>query len=88
MVQILVRQAVPLQPMEVHDGAEIHLQPKEDPNLEQKHITTITYLLPPPNGPQDNVYKRTKAVLQVGKWLKDTLLCPLGIKTPSRLGVV
>ncbi|GAB0183221.1 hypothetical protein GRJ2_000787400 [Grus japonensis] len=31
----LVRQAVPLQPMEVHGGADIHLQPMEDPTLEQ-----------------------------------------------------
>ena len=31
----MVRQAVPLQPMEVHSGADIHLQPREDPTLEQ-----------------------------------------------------
>ncbi|GAB0181351.1 hypothetical protein GRJ2_000600400 [Grus japonensis] len=31
----MVRQAVPLQPMEVHGGADIHLQPMEDPMLEQ-----------------------------------------------------
>ncbi|GAB0188848.1 AN1-type zinc finger protein 5-like [Grus japonensis] len=31
----LVRQAVPLQPTEVHGGADIHLQPMEDPMLEQ-----------------------------------------------------
>ena len=31
----MVRQAVPLQPMEVHGGAEIHLQPVEDPTPEQ-----------------------------------------------------
>ena len=31
----MVRQAVPLQPMEVHSGADIHLQPMEDPTLEQ-----------------------------------------------------
>ena len=31
----MVRQAVPLQPMEVHGGADIHLQPVEDPMLEQ-----------------------------------------------------
>ena len=30
-----VRQAVPLQPMEVHGGADIHLQPVEDPMPEQ-----------------------------------------------------
>ncbi|KAK4813813.1 hypothetical protein QYF61_026417 [Mycteria americana] len=31
----MVRQAVPLQPMEVHDGADTHLQPVEDPTPEQ-----------------------------------------------------
>ena len=31
----MVRQAVPLQPMEVHGGADIHLQPMEDLTLEQ-----------------------------------------------------
>ncbi|GAB0205849.1 acid sphingomyelinase-like phosphodiesterase 3b [Grus japonensis] len=31
----MVRQAVPLQPMEVHGEADIHLQPMEDPTLEQ-----------------------------------------------------
>ena len=31
----VVRQVVPLQPMEVHGGAAIHLQPMEDPMLEQ-----------------------------------------------------
>ncbi|GAB0182915.1 AN1-type zinc finger protein 5-like [Grus japonensis] len=31
----MVRQAVPLQPMEVTCGADIHLQPEEDPTLEQ-----------------------------------------------------
>ncbi|PKU42801.1 protein pxr1-like [Limosa lapponica baueri] len=30
----MVRQAVPLQPMEVNGGADIHLQPIEDPILE------------------------------------------------------
>ncbi|GAB0187181.1 AN1-type zinc finger protein 5-like [Grus japonensis] len=35
MVKTMVRQAVPLQPMEVHGGADIHLQPLEDPTLEQ-----------------------------------------------------
>ncbi|GAB0208202.1 AN1-type zinc finger protein 5-like [Grus japonensis] len=35
MVKTMVRQAVPLQPMEVHSGADIHLQPMEDPTLEQ-----------------------------------------------------
>jgi len=31
----MVRQAVPLQPMEVHGGADIHLQPMEKPTPEQ-----------------------------------------------------
>jgi len=31
----MVRQTVPLQPMEVHGGADIHLQPVKDPNPEQ-----------------------------------------------------
>ncbi|GAB0204530.1 acid sphingomyelinase-like phosphodiesterase 3b [Grus japonensis] len=35
MVKTMVRQAVPLQPMEVHSGADIHLQPVEDPTPEQ-----------------------------------------------------
>ena len=35
VVKTLVRQAVPLQPMEVHSGADIHLQPVEDPTTEQ-----------------------------------------------------
>ncbi|CAM9233957.1 unnamed protein product, partial [Bubo scandiacus] len=35
VVQPMVRQAVPLQPLEVNGGAEIHLQPREDPTLEQ-----------------------------------------------------
>ena len=35
VVKTMVRQAVPLQPMEVHGGADIHLQPMEDPTLEQ-----------------------------------------------------
>ncbi|GAB0190535.1 AN1-type zinc finger protein 5-like [Grus japonensis] len=34
MEKTMVRQAVPLQHMEV-DGADIHLQPMEDPTLEQ-----------------------------------------------------
>ena len=33
--QTMVRQAVSLQPMEAHRGAETHLQPGEDPTLEQ-----------------------------------------------------
>jgi len=35
MEKTTVRQAVPLQPTEVHCGADIHLQPREDPTLEQ-----------------------------------------------------
>ena len=35
VVKTMVRQAVPLQPMEVHGGADIHLQPMEDPTPEQ-----------------------------------------------------
>jgi len=31
----MVRKAVPLQPVEVNSGAGIHLQPMEDPMLEQ-----------------------------------------------------
>ncbi len=31
VVTTMVEQVVPLQPMEVHGGAEIHLQPVEDP---------------------------------------------------------
>ena len=30
----MVRQAVPLQPVEVHGGADLHLQPVEDPTAE------------------------------------------------------
>ncbi|KAJ7419743.1 hypothetical protein WISP_52376 [Willisornis vidua] len=35
VVQTIVRQVVPLQPMEVHRGAEEHLQPMDNPTLEQ-----------------------------------------------------
>ncbi|XP_072707914.1 uncharacterized protein [Ciconia boyciana] len=35
LVKTMVRQAVPLQPMEVHGGADIHLQPVEDPTPER-----------------------------------------------------
>ncbi|KAK4818651.1 hypothetical protein QYF61_016700 [Mycteria americana] len=38
MVKTTVRQAVPLQPMEVNGGADIHLQPVEDPTPEQGSI--------------------------------------------------
>jgi len=35
VVKTTVRQAVPLQPMEVHGGADLHLQPVEDTTPEQ-----------------------------------------------------
>jgi len=35
VLKTMVRQAVPLQLMEVHSGADIHLQPVQDPILEQ-----------------------------------------------------
>ena len=35
MVKPMVRQAVPLQPMEGNGGADTHLQPGENPMLEQ-----------------------------------------------------
>jgi len=35
MEKTMVRQAVPLQPMEVHGGADLHLQPGQDPTWEQ-----------------------------------------------------
>ncbi|KAK4816909.1 hypothetical protein QYF61_024919 [Mycteria americana] len=38
MEKTMVRQAVPMQPMEVHGGADIHLQPIEDPTLEQVDV--------------------------------------------------
>jgi len=31
----MVRQAVPLKPTEVHGGADLHLQPMQDPTPEQ-----------------------------------------------------
>jgi len=34
----MVRQAVTLQPMEVHGGADLHLQPGEDPTTEQVEV--------------------------------------------------
>jgi len=34
----VVRQAVPLQPMEVHGGADTHLQPMEDHTPEQVDV--------------------------------------------------
>ncbi|GAB0204038.1 zinc finger and BTB domain-containing protein 5 [Grus japonensis] len=35
MEKTMVRQPVPLQPMEIDGGADIHLQPMEDPTPEQ-----------------------------------------------------
>jgi len=35
----LVRQAVPLQPMEVHAGADLHLQPVKEPTPEQVDVS-------------------------------------------------
>jgi len=35
VMKTMVRQVVPLQSMEVHDGADIHLQSMEDPMPEQ-----------------------------------------------------
>ena len=35
LIKTMVRQVVPLQPMEVHGAADLHLQPREDPMLEQ-----------------------------------------------------
>ena len=35
MVKTMARQAVFLQPMEINGGADIHLQPVEEPTLEQ-----------------------------------------------------
>jgi len=34
----MVRQVVSLQPMEVHSGVDIHLQPIEDPTPEQVDV--------------------------------------------------
>ncbi|GAB0180577.1 AN1-type zinc finger protein 5-like [Grus japonensis] len=34
----MARQAVPLQPMDIDGGADIHLQPLEDPTLEQVDV--------------------------------------------------
>jgi len=35
MVKTMVRQGVPLKPVEAHGGADIHLQPVEDPTPKQ-----------------------------------------------------
>ncbi|PKU36742.1 rna-directed dna polymerase from mobile element jockey-like [Limosa lapponica baueri] len=42
----MVRQAVPLQPVDINHGADIHLQPMEDPTPDQPgstHHTVIVY---------------------------------------------
>ena len=38
MVKTTVRQTVPLQPVEVHSRADTHLQPMDDPMLEQTDV--------------------------------------------------
>lgn len=38
--------AVPLQPMEIHGGAEIHLQPTEEPTLEYVDVAAQRWLQP------------------------------------------
>jgi len=38
VMKTMVRHAVALQPVEVHRGAESHLQPVEDPMLEQVDV--------------------------------------------------
>jgi len=38
MVKIVVRQAVPPQPMEVRSGADLHLQPMGDPTQERVDV--------------------------------------------------
>jgi len=38
MEKTMVRQTVPLQPTEVHDGADIHLQPMKDPTPKQVDV--------------------------------------------------
>ncbi|CAM9264732.1 unnamed protein product, partial [Bubo scandiacus] len=38
VVKTMMRQAVPLQPMEVNSGADILLQPVEDPTPEQVNV--------------------------------------------------
>ncbi|GAB0208947.1 secretory carrier-associated membrane protein 1 [Grus japonensis] len=51
----MVRQAVPLQPMEVNGGADIHLQPMEDPMPEQP---------PPGNAKMPNVPSTQPAIMK------------------------
>ncbi|PKU39014.1 protein pxr1-like [Limosa lapponica baueri] len=42
VVKTMVRQAMPLQPMKVNNGADIHLQPVEGPTLEQLILARIS----------------------------------------------
>ena len=39
VVKTMVKQAVPLQPVKVDGGADIHLQPTEDPTPEQMDMS-------------------------------------------------
>ncbi|KAK4826031.1 hypothetical protein QYF61_003852 [Mycteria americana] len=43
MEKTMVRHIVPLQPVEVHGGADIHLQPVEDPSPEQLTLEDIVW---------------------------------------------
>jgi len=38
VMKTMVRQVVPLQPMEIHGAADIHIQPVEDPMPEQVNV--------------------------------------------------
>ncbi|KAK4821754.1 hypothetical protein QYF61_000815 [Mycteria americana] len=58
LVKTMVRQAVPLQPMEVHGGADIHLQPMEDPMPEQVDV---------PKGVCDPFSKGKCKILHLGR---------------------
>ncbi|GAB0180292.1 mitochondrial enolase superfamily member 1 [Grus japonensis] len=50
MEKTMVKQAVPLQPMEVDGGADIHLQPMEDPTPEQLEAPECTLVAKKANG--------------------------------------
>jgi len=39
VMKTVVRQALPLQPMEEHSGADTQLQPMEDPTMEQMYAS-------------------------------------------------
>jgi len=41
-MKTMVRQAVPLQPLEVHSRADIHLKPMEDLTLSQSYSFLLT----------------------------------------------